>query len=247
MCSFGFPDICGFYDMLYGAAGVDLQAITCLQFGGASGMVFPGNPPFTVTDFIGVYSKFVGPNTNLSGITITAGSNVITGLTAAQVASLATGQLVVSSLIPPDSVITALGSFSITVTNPATGNGSSLTVYTGPFIPIVVLLNYVYLANASVKQGRYCEAWFMQMCYFVAHYATLFMRSESGTPNITATQVASSGLTKGIIISRQAGDVSARSQLIQGYEEWGAWGETQYGELFITIARATAMGPIWVP
>lgn len=254
MGSFGFPDICGFYDMLYGTGGVDLLAITCLQYGGAAGIVFPGNPPFTVTDFIGVYSKFVGPATPILSVVLTAGSAVITGLSTAQISGLTTGMLVVNlngvdpsnPTIVKDSIITAVGSTSITISNPVTANATSFTVYQTPFMPIVVILNYVFLARASVMYNRYFEAWFMQMCYFVAHYNTMFMRSESGVPNLTATQVASSGLTKGIIISRQAGDVSARSQLIQGYEEWGAWGETIYGELFITIARATAMGPIYV-
>jgi hypothetical protein len=72
------------------------------------------------------------------------------------------------------------------------------------------------------------------------------MRSESGSPNITASQVAASGLTKGIIVQRSAGDVSAGSKIVEGYEQWGAWGETQYGELFMTTARATNAGPIWV-
>jgi len=73
----------------------------------------------------------------------------------------------------------------------------------------------------------------------------LFMRTESG-PNLTAGEVAASGLTKGILISRHAGDVGAQSQLISSYEQWGAWTETQYGEQFITLARATNIGPIWV-
>lgn len=240
---FGFPDIVGFYDMLYGTAGVDLGGLTVRQFGGASGIVFSGNPPYTVTDFIGMYPKFVGPATSFTAAVITTGSAVITQVS--DVTELAAGQLIVSSSFPKDTVIISVGTGSITVSNNATVDGTTFTVYTAPFVPIVVLLTYVTLARASVMIARYAETWGFCMALFVAHYATLYMRTESG-PNVTAGQVASSGLTKGILISRAAGDVSATSQLIAGYEQWGAWTETQYGEQFITIARAINMGPIWV-
>lgn len=247
--AYGFPDIEGFYDMLYGTAGVDFEGCTLMMFGQAAGIVNNGNPPYTVTDFLGVYAKFGGPPTNFSGLTITQGSNVISGFNAQTITGLAIGQLVVNtSALQKDSLITAVDTqaFTIAVSQPAFANGNSITAYLTPALPLIVILSYIALASASVMQQRYQEAWFMAMSYFVAHYCTLFLRTESGVPNVTASQVASSGLTKGIIVQRSAGDVSATSKLIQGYEEWGAWAETQYGELFITIARATNMGPIWV-
>jgi hypothetical protein len=252
MSSFGFPDICGFYDMLYGTGGVDLQALTCFQFSIAAGQVFPGNPPFTLTDFIGVYPKFLGIPISLTGLVITAGSAVVTGFTSTTIAGMQVGQIVVNlNSLAKDSIITAvnLTGLTITLSQPALQSDTVMTSYQGPFMPIVVILSYIMFANASVMYNRYFEAWFMMMCYFVAHYCTMYMRSESGVPNLTATQVASSGLAKGIIVSRAAGDVSARSQVlfdIATYAEFGAWTETIYGELFITIAAATASGPVWV-
>ncbi len=246
---YGFPDIEGFYSMLYGTAGVDFAGATLIQFGQAAGMVFNGNPPYTVTDFFSVYAKFAGPPTNFTGLSITQGSNVISGFTQTNIATLAVGQLVVSmNVLQKDSLITAidLEGLTITISQQAVQASNSLTAYTSPFLPLIVILSYVTLARASVMHQRYHESWFMAVSLFVAHYCTLFMRTESGEPNLTASQVASSGLTKGIIVHRQAGDVSATSQIIEGYEQWGAWGETQYGELFMTIARATSMGPIWV-
>jgi hypothetical protein len=237
--------------MLYGTAGVDYQTLTCLVYGGSSGIVWPGNPPFTVTDFIGIYPKFVGPPTNYTGLTITQGSNTITGFNNTTILGFVPGVLLVNlNSLPKDTIVTAVntGANTITISNNATQNDTVLTAYLTPFMPILVILTYIFLAQASVMSARYNQSWFIMMCYFVAHYCTLWMRSESGVPNLTASQVAASGLTKGVIVSRQAGDVSARSQLLLGgYDEFGAWGETQYGELFITIARATAMGPIWLP
>lgn len=240
----GFPDINGFYAMLYGTAGVDLQSLTFLQYGGASGVVFPGNPCYTVTDFLALYPKFFGPSTGYSTLVVTSGSDSITGFTST--AGLAPGQLVVDDAFPKDTLVKTVGSTSITVTNVAAANGTTLTVYQKPFVPIIVILTYVFLARASVMYARYSDAWFLCMSLFIAHYLTLYMRSESG-PNETASEVAASGLTKGILISRHAGDVGASSQIILGYEQWGAWTETQYGEQFITIARAANCGPVYVP
>jgi uncharacterized protein DUF4054 len=246
MTRYGFPDIAGFYDMLYGTAGVDFQSLTILYYGGASGMVFPGNPPYTVTDFLGVYAKFFGPPSPFTGLTLTQGSAVITGFTST--VGIQPGQLVVNlNSVPKDTLVISTTSTTVTLSNQATANDTTLTIYEAPFIPIIVVKSYVQLALASLMFQRYQAAWMICMAYFVAHYCTLFMRSESGTPNATAAQVAASGLTKGIIIHRAAGDVSASSKIVEGYEQWGAWGETQYGELFMTIARATNCGPVWVP
>lgn len=247
---YGFPDISGFYDMLYGTAGVDFQTLTCMFYGGASNIQPNGNPPYTVTDFIQIYPKFIGPPTPLTSLGLTAGSPIVTNLTTAQIQGLSVGQLVVNlNSVPYDTLITAVGSNTITLSNPPTQNDTVLTVYETPFMPIIVIKTYVMLALASVMSTRYFQSWPMMMALFVAHYSTLYMRTEEGVPNITAQQVAVSGLTKGIIVSRSAGDVSARSDIsnMASYDEWGAWGETQYGELFITVARATNMGPVWVP
>lgn len=249
---YGFPDISGFYDMLYGTAGVDFQTLTCMFYGGTSGIQPNGNPPYTVTDFIQIYPKFVGPPTPLTGLVLTAGSPIVTNLTDDQIVGIQVGQLAVNlNSAPKDTLVIAVDPTGLTLTLSVapTQNDTTLTIYETPFMPIIVIKTYVLLALASVMNTRYFQSWPMMMALFIAHYSTLYMRTESGVPNITAQQVAVSGLTKGIIVSRSAGDVSARSELsnMSTYDEFGAWGETQYGELFITVARATNMGPIWVP
>lgn len=243
----GFPDIVAFYAMLYGTGGVDLQSLTVSFFGNASGAVFPGNPKFTATDFLQMYPKFFGCPTDLTSLTITAGSNIITGFTAQNFPNfLKVGQLVVNlNSIPKDSVITSLGNNQITISNIATVNDTVLTVYDHPPMPIAVILAYVFLARASVMYQRYSDSWTLAMCLFIAHYCTLYMRSESG-PYVNAAQIASSGLERGLIAAKSAGGVSAGIRFIDGYEGWGTWQETTYGTQFITLARATNMGPVWV-
>lgn len=244
----GFPDITGFYDMLYGTAGLDFCAVTLLYFGGASGIVFSGNPPFTVTDFLSIYAKFGGPPSNIKG-DITQGSNIVNNVSPQDLAGLSSGQLLVNINFPKDCLIIDKGSSSFTVTQASTitQTQANSTVYETPFVPMIILLTYVNLALASVMSSRYRETWLMAMSYFIAHYCTLWLRTESGSPSLTARQVAATGLTKGIIISRSAGDVSATSRIVSGYEQWGAWNETEYGVQFITLARAINCGPIYVP
>ena len=239
----GFPDIVGFYGMLYGSAGLDLQTLTIWQFDGAAGLVFSGNPPFTVTNFLQFYPKFFGVASQYSTVISTLGSAAVTGFT--NTAGLAAGQLVVDPAFPQDTLIVSVVAGTVTLSNVATASGNTLTVYQSPFIPIVVILAYTFLAGASVMFQRYAEMWMFCMNLFVAHYCTMYMRTEAG-PNSTASQVATSGLTKGIVISRHAGDVGATSQLIGSYEQWGAWTETEYGVQFISIARAVNCGPIFV-
>jgi hypothetical protein len=234
----------GFYDMLYGTAGVDLQTLTLTWFGNANGLVFSGNPPYSVTDFASIYPKFLGPQTAVTG-TATTSSSEFTGISTNLIPSLAIGQLISSSAFPKDTLITAVGSSSITLSNPASVSATSIVVYTAPFVPILVILNYIFLASVSILQARYHGMWYQCMSWFIAHYCTLYMRTESG-PNETASEVAASGLTKGMLVHRAAGDVSATSQIVQGYEQWGAWQETEYGVQLMTVARGIACGPIFV-
>jgi hypothetical protein len=242
----GFPDINGFYAMLYGTGGVDFGALTASFFGNASGAVFPGNPCFTATDFLGMYPKFFGCPTSFTGLTITSGSNVITGFTDQNFPGLAVGQLIVNlNSIPKDSVVTSLGTNTLTISNDAIANDTILTAYEKPAMPLMAILAYIFLARASVMYQRYNEMWWLAMSLFIAHYCTLYMRSEAG-PFVNAAQIASSGLERGLIAAKSAGGVSAGIRFIDGYEAWGTWQETTYGTQFITLARSTNMGPVWV-
>lgn len=249
MGTFGFPDICGFFDMLYGTAGVDLGGLTCLFFGDATGLVFPGNPPYTVTDFIGIYPKFIGPPTNVSSLTTVINTAIVTGFS--DVTPFAVGELIVNTtLFAKDTVISSIDTVhnTITMSNNALASSSStsLVIYTAPLLPLVAILSFVNLALASLSSCRYFEAWTTAMALFIAHYCTMYMRTESGYQSFTQSQAVISGLTKGINVSQAAGDVSKTAKLLDGYDEFGAWRETQYGELLITLARSISCGPIWV-
>lgn len=162
-------------------------------------------------------------------------------------AGLAIGQLVTGANIQPGSVVTAIGTNSVTLSGFASASGTqgACSVYTAPFVPLVVLQLYLNLAQASIMQPRWLDAWTLGMALYIAHYATLWLQTEAG-PNLTAQQVATSGLQQGILVSQSAGDVSASTQPVAGFDDWGSMGLTQYGVQLATLARTIGSGPIWV-
>jgi hypothetical protein len=241
-----WPDINGFLAMLYGAGGVDLSALTVWQFGNAAGLVCQGNPPYTATDFLGWFPKFFGPATAINAVgLLVEGEN--TFIAPVEVTGLAAGQLLVNvASLPKDTVIVSVDDANnVVMSNAATADGTAVTVYEAPFVPLVALLQFVLMAAASVMQQNYGTSWPFAMALFIAHFSTMYMRSESGK-NTTAAQVVASGLERGLLVGKSAGDVSASIQFLQGFEEWGVFQETTYGQQFATIGKIVHAGPVWV-
>jgi Protein of unknown function (DUF4054) len=228
-------------------------------FSTAANLVIGNNPVYQVSDFLAFYPKFgmqpqevtsVQPNATTPG----------TGYLANDVLSLvqpdATGATVtVSSVdingVPQGYAITTQGTgydvaAGLTTTG-GTGAGAlidvlAITAANLIGIPPLVLQLYINLASASLQSVRWLELWPLAMPLFVAHYCTLYLRSE-GNVGTTAGQIASSGLTRGIMVSKAAGNVSASIQVPSGLEDWGAWTETEYGIQLATMARIVGMGP----
>jgi hypothetical protein len=248
----GSSNINDFYAMLYGTGGVDFEGILCSWFGGTTGQVFTWNPPYTLIDFLGIYPKFFGPATTVDSLTITLGSADVTGFTSTNISNLAIGDLIYDPSFPNGTVIKSIntGTNTVTMFNAAIDNASSLQIYEQPPVPVLVISTFLNLAMASVMFSRYNENWTMMMAWFIAHYLTMYLRSENLPPDADISQIASSGLSKGILVQRAAGDVSATSKLLaelnNTYANFGAFNETIYGEQFMTIAAATACGPVYV-
>lgn len=145
--------------------------------------------------------------------------------------------------------ITALTPYAGVLTTGGTGLGAQvdITAITAPntLIPQAVLQLYINLASSQLVQGKWGVAlWPVAMGWFVAHYATLYLRSE-GSVGTTAGQVAASGLTRGVMVSKSAGGVSATIQVPQGLEDWGAWTSTEYGVQLATAAKVVGTGMLY--
>jgi len=112
--------------------------------------------------------------------------------------------------------------------------------------PNPILQTFVNLANATVSQVRWEDAWLMGMNLFVAHFATLYLQSLAPT-DANAKTVVSMGLAKGIQVSKAVADVSVSYQpIVTGWEQWGSWNLTTYGQQFITFAKMIGAGPMYI-
>ena len=86
------------------------------------------------------------------------------------------------------------------------------------------------------------------MGLYIAHYATLYLRSYSdGSP--TAQSAAMSGAIIGLTSSASLGDASVtydNAAIVAATEKWGAWNSTVYGQMLVTEARLVAMGGSYI-
>jgi hypothetical protein len=143
----------------------------------------------------------------------------------------------VGLLVNITSVIPYVGS----QTQGGTGGGATvnITAITAPnivCIPPAVLQMYINLASACLQSARWCEMWPVAMALFVAHFTTLYLRSE-GNVGSTAGQIAASGLTRGIMVTKSAGNVAATIEIPRGLDEWAAYTSTEYGVQLATFAK----------
>ena len=145
----------------------------------ATNLVFGTNPPYYLDDFLAVYPKFFGMPTMIANCTTVAGSNQV------QVPSLNGlnfGQFLQSpSALPKGTVITSFGSGYVVLNNNAltSNSGAVLAVYEQPPVPVSVIQMYLNLAWASLVQLRWQEQWPIAMAWMIAHYLTLFARSDA--------------------------------------------------------------------
>ncbi|GAB6170554.1 hypothetical protein JCM15765_03870 [Paradesulfitobacterium aromaticivorans] len=140
--------------------------------------------------------------------------------------------------------------------NPSYALGDFLSVYPqfGPdtngnyVVPTTILQMFINLANASLQESRYHDAWALCMGYFVAHFATLWLQ---GTVNAgsSAAQVLAAGKAQGLDTSESVGDVSVStdySAIANDLNGWAAWKLTIYGTQLATIGKLVSRGGMMV-
>jgi hypothetical protein len=222
-------------------------------FSAASNIVVGSNPPYSSSDFALIYPKFFGVAQAVTGNT-TAGSAVITSLTST--AGFAPGQVVTGQGIPLASqqkpgggavIVTVDSNTQITLSVPATANGTgvALNVFSQPVIPMVVINCFITLATASLVQPRWLDTWYLAMAMYVAHFCTLWLRSEN-VPASVPGAIAAAGLARGITVSKGAGPVSQGIQPVAGLEDWAGFTQTEYGVQLITFAKCIGAGVSYV-
>lgn len=214
------------------------------QFTFVVGFVSGQNPAYALNDFLLVNPKFFGAATGIANCTTVANSQTVTGTAPS---GFAIGQFITGPGIPNGTTVASLGSGTFTISNPATASGTvSLSVYLAPFVPIFVIQLFINLATACLVQDLWQDQWLYGMALFIAHYCTMWVRSD-GDQYSNPGQIASSGIEKGMMVSKAVDGVSAGYQnMLENYADWGAWTETTYGALLITMAKTIGNRPALV-
>lgn len=164
-----------FFMTIYGGFGFSFSGT---YLGLASGIAQGGNPPYPIDFFLAMHPKFFGMPTQVFGCSTVNGSNIIT-ISSAN--GLSVGQFFQAPGMPASSIITALTSTTITASTSATADQTNVTlsVYAAMPIPLLVIQCYLNLAYASLMQSRWCEAWLLAMGWYIAHYCTLYAKSDA--------------------------------------------------------------------
>ena len=111
-------------------------------------------------------------------------------------------------------------------------------------VPPAALEMFLNLALASLSQRRWGESWQLGVCLFVAHWCTLYLRSQV-PEGATARQILAAGENRGLVTSKAVGGVSVSvdySAVASDLNGWAAWKETTYGTQWATLAQMVGMG-----
>lgn len=113
-----------------------------------------------------------------------------------------------------------------------TAEGTSL-------VPASMLTEIINMANACVQPDKWLESWRYAVGLYVAHYATLYLRTYAQS-NQTPQQAAASGALVGVVQSATLGDSSVSydtSAVTKGTEDWGDLNATTYGQMLANRAK----------
>ena len=115
-------------------------------------------------------------------------------------------------------------------------------------VPGTMLEEFIRQANAAVTPDRWMDSWRYAAGLYVAHYATLYLRTYADG-SASPTQAAASGALVGVVKSATLGDSSVSydtDAMTKATADWGDLNATQYGQLLATKARLVGMGGTYV-
>lgn len=118
---------------------------------------------------------------------------------------------------------------------------------TTPLVPEAMLEMFISQANDSILPSRWGTWWRYAAGLFVAHNATLYLRTYAPS-NSTTEQAAASGALVGITKSATLGDARIEydtTAATQGTETWGDLNLTQYGQILASKAHLVGMGGMY--
>lgn len=117
-----------------------------------------------------------------------------------------------------------------------------------PLLPESMLAQFIQQANESVLPSRWGSLWRYAAGLYVAHFCTIYLKTYSPGSE-SGAQAAAVGSLVGVVKSSGMGDGSVsydNAAITAGTEKWGAWNATQYGQMFVTLARQVGIGGMYV-
>lgn len=124
-----------------------------------------------------------------------------------------------------------------------TGDGAGASL-----VPPAMLGEFVRQACAAIQPDKWGEGWRYACGLYVAHNATLYLRTYA-EGSATQAQAAATGALVGVVKSAALGDSSVSydtDALTRATAGWGDLNATQYGQLLATRARLAGMGGSYV-
>lgn len=119
------------------------------------------------------------------------------------------------------------------------------------FVPSTMMNTFLAMGNDIVSPDRWGESWRLAVGLFVAHYATLYLKTIQSNPegSVNIAGATASGQMFGIVNSASLGDASVSydtSAATQLTSNWGQWNLTAYGQQYASLAKMMCMGGCYV-
>lgn len=115
-------------------------------------------------------------------------------------------------------------------------------------IPLHILEMFIDRCNNAIQPEKWLDAWRYAAGLYIAHYATLYMRTYAPhSENIE--QATATGALTGVVKSETLGDASVSydtTAVTKATENWGGFNSTQYGQMLATEARLIGLGGSYV-
>lgn len=117
------------------------------------------------------------------------------------------------------------------------------------WVPSGLLESFIAQANRTIQPDKWLESWRYGIGLYVAHLATMYLRSGGGDATASAADAAGSGQVIGTVKSATLGDASVSyddSSVTNGTAGWGILNATSYGQQLASMAKLIGMGGSYV-
>lgn len=229
--------------------GIDAEAFAAHTIAVASNVPGVNTGAFTLSDLVSVFPQFVASDIKTIAIN-SAGTGyhvddvltvVQTGASSgiAQVLSVSVTGGVTSVALRDGGVGYSTFNNLPTTVAPSGGSGCTLNIVSSMLdISPELTQMFIDMANSSLSESRWKSKWKFAMCLYVAHFLTLWLRTQNGS-NATAAQVISTAQSLFNVSSKGVGDVSVSydtSSISGSLPGWGMWTTTTYGSQLTQFA-----------